>query len=64
MAGTPQTGKVAIVEIAAPGQPSVLMVEIALDGETLTISDDRHEMTDAIREAAQRLIEQVRTHYG
>ena len=64
MTEAPQTGKVAIVEIATPGQPRVLLVEVALDGETLTISDKRLEMTDAIREAAQRLIEQVRTHHG
>lgn len=30
MAGSPYAGKVAIVEIAAPGKPSVLLVEIAL----------------------------------
>ena len=63
MAQTPQAGKVAIVEIATQ-DTRVLMIEVALDGETLTISDEHQTMTDDIRAAAQRLIEQVRTHNG
>ncbi|MCC6361863.1 MAG: hypothetical protein IT450_24270 [Phycisphaerales bacterium] len=65
MAQTPQAGKVAIVEIATQGA-RVLMIEVALDGETLTISDEHQPLTVSLREAAERLIAQVKedTHNG
>jgi len=65
MAQTPQAGKVAIVEIATQ-DTRVLMIEVALDGETLTISDEHQPLTVSLREAAERLIAQVKedTHNG
>jgi hypothetical protein len=63
MTQQPTSGKVAIVEIAAP-ERTVLMIEVVLDGETLTISDDPLPLTDTIREAAVRLLEAVRSQHG
>jgi hypothetical protein len=59
------SGKVAIVEIAAPdGTVASTLVEIDLDGETLTISDQHNTLTDEIRELAHTLVEKVRLHDG
>jgi hypothetical protein len=59
------SAKVAIVEIAAPdGTVATTLVEISLDGETLTISDQQHTLTDELRELAHQLVDRVRTHYG
>jgi hypothetical protein len=58
-------GKVAIVEIAAPdGTVASTLVEVVLDGETLTISDQHKNITDKIRELAQQLVNEVRSQHG
>ena len=55
------SGRVAIVEIAATEtSPAVLLVEVALDGETLTISDQDQTLSDTVRQLAQQLIEEVK----
>ena len=55
------SGKVAIVEIAAPdGTVASTLIEVILDGETLTISDQHGNLTDDIRELAAALVEKVR----
>jgi hypothetical protein len=60
-----ERGKVGIVEISASAtSPAVYLVEVCLDGETLTISDQAHTLTDAIRDLAAQLVAEVRTHYG
>lgn len=56
--------KVAIVEIVAPDGTVATLVEIAGDGETLTISGQEHTLTDEIRELTQQLVNKVRSHYG
>jgi hypothetical protein len=62
---SPDSGRVAIVEIAATDKsPAVIMVEASLNGETLTISEDRHNTTERVRQLAQELINEVRQAYG
>ena len=57
-------GKVAIVEIAAPdGTIASTLIEVILDGETLTISDQHENLTDDIRELATKLVEKVRLQH-
>ena len=59
------SGKVVIVEIAAPdGTIASTLIEIVLDGETLTISDQHHTLTDELRELAGQLVDKVRLYYG
>lgn len=65
---TPNTrrvsGRVAIVEIAATDTtPAVYAVEVALEGETLTLSDQNHDLSDETRALAAALIQHVRTEY-
>ncbi|MHC4617388.1 MAG: hypothetical protein ACYTEQ_06500 [Planctomycetota bacterium] len=56
--------KVAIVEIATPdGAVATTLIEISLDGETLTISDQHDPITDEIRELARQLVDKVRQTY-
>lgn len=58
-------GKATIVEIAAPdGTIASTLVEIILDGETLTISDQHGNLTDDIRELAAALVDKVRSQHG
>lgn len=62
---TPSSGKVAIVEIAATDMsPAVCLVEVSLDGETLTISDQTHDLSDAARALARQLIDLVRKEHN
>lgn len=58
-------GKVAIVEIATPdGAIATTLIEVNLDGETLTISEEHNNLTDEIRELATALVEKVRSQHG
>lgn len=58
-------GQVAIVEIVATDQNrTVTMVEVSLNGETLTISDEAHNVTERIRQMATELINEVRNEHG
>jgi len=65
MKSTPSlSGRVAIVEIAATDHsPAVMCVEVVIDGETLTISDQGHNLSDSVRQLAQQLINTVRKEY-
>jgi hypothetical protein len=57
-------GRVAIVEIAATeSTPATLAVEVAFDGETLTIGDKSHPITDELRRLAVALLDEVRQSY-
>lgn len=59
------SGRVAIVEIAATdSSPAVVLVEVSLNGETLTISDEAHNVTNRIRALAHELINEVRNEHG
>ncbi len=58
-------GRVAIVEIAATeSTPATYAVEVAFDGETLTIGSTSHPITDEVRRLAVALLEEVRQTYG
>jgi hypothetical protein len=55
------SGRVAIVEIAATETTSaVLAVEVALNGETLTIADQNHTLSEEVRHLAVALLDQIR----
>jgi hypothetical protein len=59
------SGKVAIVEIVAPdGTVASTLIEVTLNGETLTISDTTHDITDDICKLAKQLVEKVRSQHG
>ena len=62
--GLPQ-GQVAIVEIAAPDR-TVLMIEVNLDGKTLTITDEPNgkPIPDEIRTLAIQLIAAVKGSFN
>jgi hypothetical protein len=61
MTGT--RGKVAIVEIATPEQ-TVVVLEICLNGETLTIADQHDNIREDTRQQVRDLLKHVRQHYG
>jgi hypothetical protein len=58
-------GRVAIVEIAATeNSPAVYAVEVVIDGETLTIADQNHALTQTVRDLTVALINQVRKEHN
>lgn len=55
-------GRVAMVEVAVPDGEQVLMIEVAVDGEVLTIADGRRA-SERICELARELIARVREEF-